>query len=701
MSGDVFFTNDNEKIDEQQKPLSPLDELLHAYGLENEQERINEAMPFNQETLCLIDILNVMARMGYTGAPLKTRLCDLDERLLPCAFVEKKSGKLSAITSPSLEKAKGTVYIFTKQDIKEPKEQKEELAATGHGWFMGTIQRFRKIFLKVMSISFALNLVALAMPLFLMVIYDRVVDTTTAHAIYTLGIGAAIALLIEGVLRNMRSRNLAWFAARIDNIVSNRVLSRLLQLPAHAIERASVASQVSRLRAFDSVREFFTGPLFLTLLDLPFTLLAFLALIILGGNLAFIPLGLLVVYGVLMLFFRRRLKLSMFHSARAQSNAQTHHIELFEKLQALRLNGMNEVWQEQFRDISAVASLTSFRAQYLAQTLETIIYTFTTLAGLAVIYLGVTHVWDGTMTGGALFASMMLFWRIIAPWQVLAGSIPRLEQLARSIQQIDRLMMLDTEKESALALGKLAKVQGVLEFSKVGLRYSKDSDPVFVGLNFTVEQGELVTIAGGNGSGKSTILKLALGLYRPQAGAVFLDGRDVRQLDPIGLRKNIAYIPQIPELFEGTIADNLRFGNPFASDDDLWHALELSDAKHQVELMSQGLNTPIIKGIDSLRSSLIYRIILARTYLKDAPLLLIDEMPYAVLNSRTGTVFIERLREWHGHKTIIMISHRDDHIRMGDHVIGLLDGGRSIVSTPEKVIHALRDEEFQHQRRIG
>lgn len=701
MSKDIVFSNDNEKSSVHPlKPGSPLYRLLCAYGLDNEHERIREALPFGQEVFYLIDVLNVMARMGYTGSPLKTRICDIDMRLLPCVFIEEKYGTLQAVTQPSQDKTKGTAYIFVKQEIKDPKEQKEVLAAAGRGWFMNAIvRRFHALFWKVMAISFLLNLVALAMPLFLMVTYDHVTDTSSTQSIYTLGIGAAIMLTMEATLRSLRSRRLAWFAARIDNIVSNRVLSRLLQLPAHAIERASVASQVSRLRAFDSVREFFTGPLFLTLLDLPFTIVTFLALTMLGGTLAFLPLGVLVAYGILMVIFRSHLKFSMFHSARARSNAQTHHIELFEKLQTLRLNGMNEVWREKFRDISASASISSFQAQYLAQILETLIYTVTTITGIAIIYIGVTQVWAGVMTGGALFASLMLFWRVTAPWQALAGSLPRLEQLMRSIQQIDRLMMLDTERESAPALGKLAKMQGTLEFLKVGLRYSKDNDPVFVGLNFTTNIGELIAIAGGNGSGKSTVLKLALGLYRPQAGAIFLDGRDIRQIDPVNLRKNIAYVPQIPELFEGTIADNLRFGNPAATDNDLWHALELSDAKSQIEHMPLGLNTPIIRGVDSLRSNLVYRIILARAYVRDSPLLLIDEMPYAILNSRTGAMFLERLREWHGKKTIVMVSHRDDHIQMSDRSIGLLEGGRFIINTPDKVIQQLRNESFQHRHR--
>lgn len=679
----------------------PLRELLEAYGIEGEYERISDALPYHLTELAPVDVLNIMARLGYVGAPLETRLRDIDPRLLPCLFVGRRKRRMRAITEPTFERNFGTAYVFTKQASVTPKEQKEALAAIGRGWFATTLARFRSIFVRAIAISLALGVVALAMPLFLMVVYDRVADITTSWATYALGAGAIIALALEEALRQMRSARLAWFAARIDNIVSNRVLSRLLQLPAHAVESASVASQVSRLRSFEAVREFFTGPVFLTLLDLPFTLLAFLMLAILGGPLALIPLGLVALYAALLYGFRTRIRLAMFHSARTRSSIHAQHIELFDKLRALRLNGMSEIWRQQYREISARGSLALFRSQYLGQVLETAVYTLTALGGIAVIYMGVMRVWDGVMSGGALFASLILFWRVIGPWQTLASNVPRLEQLRRSTQQIDRLMALDTERESALALAKPAQLKGQLAFANVGLRYSKDSAPVFVGLSFAAQAGELVAVAGGNGSGKSTVLKLALGLYRPQAGAIYLDGRDIRQFDPVELRRHLAYVPQIPELFDGTIAENMRFGNPAASDAELWQALELADARLQVEQMPQGLNTSIQQGGGGLRSSLAYQIVLARAYAKNAPLLLMDEMPNTLLNSRAGATFVELLREWHGVRTVVMVSHRDSHIGMADTAIGLLEGGRLAVGKPDTVIRQLRNETFKEQRSVA
>lgn len=698
MNAEILFLDGHAHSDDDTHNAASglLAELLDAYGLSQEKDRIYEALPYGHMQLELVDVLNFMARMGYMGGSVKTRACDLDVRLIPCLFAEEGRGALTVLSEPTDDDTYGTAFIFTKQEHHDPKEQKEALAAAGTGWFLSAVLRFRHMGVRVALISFVLSIVSLGLPLFLMAIYDRIVDITTFQTVLVLGAGALITLAIELCLRNLRSRNLAWFAARIDHIVSNRVLSRLLQLPAHALERASVASQIARLRAFDSVREFFSGPLFLTLLDLPFTLLALLVLVAIGGSMAFVPLGVIGIYGVLIAIFRPQLKLAMFKSARTRAAVQSHHIELYEKREALRLGGMCDVWREQFRDISADSSIAMFRAQHLAHVLEISIYSVTTLAGLLLIYMGVLRAWDGIMSGGALFASLILFWRVIAPWQMLSQSIPRLEQLYRSVQQINRLMTLDTEHESALALGKTGKMRGSLSFAKIGLRYSKESDPVFVGLNFSVEPGELVAIAGANGSGKSTLLKLALGLYRPQAGAIYLDGRDIRQLDPIRLRQAIAYVPQIPELFEGTIADNLRMGNPAATNAQLWHALELADAKRHVQALPDGLETSVMECSNLLRTSLTHQLVLARAYVKDAPILLIDELPYTLLNSHAGQVFMQQLQAWKGHKTMLMITHRDDHIRLCDRALGLLENGRFVMGTPDTVIRHLRDESYLH-----
>jgi ATP-binding cassette, subfamily C, bacterial LapB len=674
-------------------------ELIEAWGLEGEPQRVAEALAWNQPEMELVDILNFMTRLGFSGAPLKIARRDIDKRLLPCLFLDA-AGDISVVTYKNADLnsgavGKGTAYFFSRIEEHDARDEKDALSVAKKGWFFTVLQRFRFLFAKVTALSLMINFIGLGLPIFLMVIFNRASDITTTGTIFVLGGGAALAIWIEMHLRNLRSKRLAWFAARIDHMASNRVLSRLLQLPAHAIETAPVTSQIARLRAFDSIREFFNGPLFLTMLEIPFTSVGFVALVVLSGWLSLIPAGLLAVYWGLALYFRPRLKISMFEMAKSRSKCQAHHIELFEKLEALRLNGMTEVWQEQYREISAESSLTLFKGQFLSQIVETLVYTITICAGAGLIYLGVLQCWHGHMTGGALFASMMLFWRFIAPWQTLICSIPRIEQLQQSIEQVNRLMTIPTERELSIAQARPPRLSGALSVSRVGLRYTADTDPVFVGLDFNLVPGEMLAISGGNGAGKSTVLKLVMGLYKPQAGAIFLDGSDTRQFNPVLLRQEIAYIPQIPELFIGSIAENLRLARPFASEEQLWEVLEMADAKQAVMALPAMLET----SCERLPSALSHQLILARAYLKDSDIMLIDELPYALLNSHAGQMFINRIKSWRGNKTILMVTHRDDYIRMADKALGLIAPDRFVFGPPEQVVRIMRDENWSQSER--
>lgn len=676
-----------------------LNELLEALGWHDQADLLVEAVPHGAQKFTTVDVLNVMARLGYPGRHVSLKLCDLDPRMLPCLFVDEKSNHLRVITKPSKERISGVAYIFVREVAGAGKKQSGEEADSNRGWSSITFSRFVELFRNVMLISLALNLVSLGLPVFLMVIYDRVVDFSTPLSVYAIGAGATILLAIEWVLRRWRSQNLSWLAARFDSLTGNRVISRLLQLPASAVERASVVSQISRLKNFEAFRDFFTGPLFLTMLDVPFVLLALGLLVLIAGNIAFIPIAAAVVLSLLLVIFYPVINRAMQRSAQSRSRVQTHQIELIEKIQALRLNGISEVWFDRFRDISAVGSIDLFRSQYLGHVLETAVHAVTLFAGLGVIYVGTQSVWAGTLSGGGMFAALLLVWRILGPLQTMCVNIPRLLQVRRTFQQIDRLMEIDTERERALGRRSLNDLRAGVKFSRVGLRYSKISDPVFAGLGFEVEPGQLAVIAGGNGTGKTTILKLILGMYHPQAGAVYLDNCDIRQLDPVLARKAIAYIPQVPEMFIGTIAENVRLANPAASDEQVWAALQFAGVESEITNLPYGLETLVGGSGSRVQPQLSFGISFARAYVKDSPLLLIDELPFAILNSDKGARFISAIKRWRGERTIIMVSHRDDHILLADQAIGLLEGGRSVIGSASRVISALHADAIGSVRR--
>lgn len=688
--------------------------LILALNIPIELTRLCEALPYKAEHIGRVDVLNTLAHLGYIARPARVRLCDLDERLLPCLFIPEKNGAEQQHAMVIIHKTiaaeigselsifyggnektlavdagnttRGTAYFFAKEEDVEDAISQTMRSAADFSWFRALLERFRGIFWQVFALSVVLGMVSLAAPLFVMLVYDRVINAHSLETLSPLIVGAGLALMTEWGLRGLRSRSLAWFSARLDNIVSNKIFEQLMLMPPIFTERAAVASQIARLKAFETVRDFFTGPLFLAMVELPFTLIILLTIALIAGPVAFVPVITAGLYIALLAWMRPKLKTAIKLAARASSSRLQMTVESFEKMHALRASGMTSSWFRQFRDHSGKASLAGFHSNYLASVIETIAHGLFILAGMATIVWSIERIWAGSMTTGALIASMILVWRVLGPFQTFCTSLPRFEQLQNAVGQVNRMVTIQTERNLDEVKARVSELKGHVTFSKVGLRYTKDADPVFAGLSFDAKPGQMVAVTGGNGSGKSTILKLVNGLYRPQAGTVRIDGVDIRQLDAIDLRQHIAYVPQSPHFFQGTISENLRFSEPLASDEMLKTALHQVDAWTDVCALPRGLDTMMGKNHIGLPTALSYRLNLARAYIKNTPLMLFDELPYALLNSSAGEAFHRIIEEWKGHRTIVMVTHREDYLKMADIAVLLRSGDAPVVSDPDKLI---------------
>lgn len=680
-----------------------------------------ESAPYKKKDVSIVDVLNSMANIGYVGRPARVRIRDIDKRLFPCLFIPE--GRWGEVKKPIVimgittdfdnelrlriydggeEKQKfikadtgtfGTAYFFADDDEVEDITSSSVRKVSGFSWFRALLERFRGVFWQVLSISIVLGCVSLAPPLFVMLVYDTAISSHSPNMLAPLLMGVLLALGSEWLLRNLRSYMLSWFSARLDNIVSNKIFEHLLEMPLIHTERASVASQIARLKSFEAVRDFFNSPLFLAIVELPFTLIILGAIAFIAGYVALVPVVTALLYIFLIFWVGPRLKTYIGLASRASYNRQSMMLESLERMSSLRSSGLTDRWFDEFRKLSGKASLASFRARILASVVETIAHGLFVIAGMTTIVLGIFQIWNGAMTAGALIASMIMVWRVLGPFQVLCNSLPRFKQLQKAVQQLNRLMKIKTEYSMDERRIQPKEFKGHIEFFKAGLRYTKDTDPVFSGLTFTAEPGDMVAITGGNGSGKSTILKLMCGLYKPQAGTIRIDGLDIRQIDPLHMRQNIAYVPQTPHFFKGTIYENLRFAQPMVSDDILKVALHKADAWDDVCALPQGFDTIIGDRSSDLPLFLAYRLGLARAYIQDAPLMLFDELPYALLNSTAGDEFLKSLKSWKGYRTVLMVTHREDYLEMADTVILLNATMSAKVGHPDVIIEEIRRRE--------
>ncbi len=672
--------------------------------------RLLECLPFDRHSFDESDVLNTLARLGYFSRTIDINLTDLDSRLFPSLFIQKdgnpiilierednrikifKNHTLTYLYDHQLAQTKGRAVMFERYDENRPATSKFSRAGTNYSWFRALLGRFNGTFAQILSAGLVINLISLTTPLMIMLVYNRVIATGTLDVLPMILLGMAIAIAFETVLRAVRSRGLSWIAARMDNIVGNKIFAHLIGLSPHLIERASVSAQIARIKTFESIRDFFCGSVFLSLIELPFVILAALAIYFIAGPLVMVPVGMIALYAGLFYAVYKQVKKSIRLAAKTSSARQQFAIETFEKIRGLRAYGLTNLWEEKFRDLSGKEMIAHFRLNFLGMVGETLGNTLTILSAILTIGFGAHMIWAGTLSTGALVATMILVWRVITPFYSVCTMVPRLEQLRNSIIQVNNLMDLETETQAAKFSSIISSLKGNINFSNVSLKYQDDADPIFSNMTFDARAGDLVLITGENGAGKSSLLKLVKGLYKPASGSVQIDGFDIRQLDAPSLRKQIAYIPQQYDFFEGTILENLRLCNPIASREDVEAALALAEASNDIALLPQGLDTDISRySINTLPGHLGLRLSLARLYLHTAPILLIDEIPNILMSGKTGKNLREYLARCKGKRTCMMVSYREDFLKMADTIIYLRRGESPVIGASEKMMNILME----------
>lgn len=680
--------------------------LLEALNWRGDPRHVAEALPHFINNIDITAFRNIMATLHYESRPVRLRLGQIDPRLMPCLFLPPDGGAVLLLarnqnviqifdgdkndygeTFPS--KQIGQAYFFS------PVEDDDLLSAQQKvGWFRAVSERFRGLFYQTMGITLVLNLLALATPLFVMAVYDKVVATGSLPTLAYFAVGVGIAIACDLVLRSVRAKIMAFVGARLDNIVGLAIFHKILFLPPALTERSTVGAQVARIKDFETIRDFFTGPMALTLLEVPFAFIFLAVIINLAGPLVWIPVIMVALYCILGLIFTPLIRATVARAARASSRRQELVVEALNNMRAIKYCGAEATWLDRYRDLSSKSALNGFYTSQLSSVVQTLSQILMVGSGVSTVVFGVFRVLAGDMTVGSLVATMMLVWRVLGPMQTGFISLSRITQVRSSIGQINNLMNIRAEREQHSIVNPLKRFDGFVSFARVSIRYSPEADPALVGVSFEAEPGEVICVVGGNGSGKSTVLKLLAGMYQAQAGSIRIDNMDIRQMDTVELRHAVAYVPQSLEFFYGTIAQNLRMAHPTATDDDLRWACYKAGVLDDVLALEQGSGKWQRSGFDvrigdtgvaSMPTSLLQRLNLARGYLKQAPIVLFDE-PGNGLDFEGDQAFMRMVDEMRGEQTVLIVTHRPSHLRIADKILWLEYGNVRAYGPAEDVL---------------
>ncbi|MCP4282940.1 MAG: ATP-binding cassette domain-containing protein [Gammaproteobacteria bacterium] len=662
--------------------------LLKELGWNNYARELVEALPHFSEQFDLVDLRNILVTLGYESTPMTSSIRAVKPELYPCLF-QSEQGELYVLTScdddlvtyfdatkqqvltGNILGDEGTVYVFTDTG---PSHVSAPTGGGQENWFNKLLQRFRGMVFHLLMMTFVINLVALSIPLFIMLIYDKVIGAKSPDTLPYLVAGIIILVIADLVLRYLRAKLLGSVAGRLDYLIGVETFRQMICLPPIFTERSTVAAQLSRLKQFDSVRDFFTGPNAAIALELPFVILFIGVIALLGGAIAFVPLTMVLGFFILGVVWLPTLDEKILRSGKARTDKQRILMQTLAGRKEIKAIGGETVWWERFREISGESVMANYNTFVSSGVMNSVAQGMVTLSGLAVLTLGTLAVMEGEMSIGALIAIMALVWRVLSPLQSAFLSFSKFEQTLKAIQQINQLMKLKVETKTSHAGLLQTELRGEIHVDRVSFRYSPEQDPALLGVSFDVRPGEMVAVVGHTGSGKSTMLKLIAGMYRPQAGALLFDQQDLRQLNAMELRRAIAYVPQATKLFHGTIAQNMRLNNGLATDEDLRRAASDAGVLEEILALSDGFDTRIGDNqTERLPPGFLRSLAMARAFTSPARILLLDE-PGASLDYESDLRFVKHLKQLRGKRTIIMVSHRPSHIRLADKVV-LMDQG--------------------------
>ncbi len=563
-------------------------------------------------------------------------------------------------------------------------------AAQKH-WFWGQFGRFKRHFGEVAIGSLVANLLAIAVAMFSLQVYDRVIPHQSVATLWVLAAGAMAAIVMEAFLKASRARLLDGAGRQIEMGVQKLLMDRLLGMRSD-IKGRSPVQLFSAMRDFSSVREFFTASAVGAVADIPFIFIFFFLVASIAGNVVWIlALGgvLMVVPGFLMQKRMIRLTKEMQGASARQSRLLQEAVGEIDTIKTQRSEDrFRRIWEE----LSAVQALKSSQQRTLAASLGFWSQGMQQVTYVTAVIAGTYLVFAGEFTVGSIIATGILTTRTLAPLTQLSGILARWGNVKAALDGLDMIAHAPQDESAERTYLRRDSLSGQYELRDVTYRYDDEGPAVLDLSGLTIKPGQVVAVLGSNGSGKSTLLKVLTGLYAPGTGQILIDGTEMSQIAPRDLRRCIGYLGQDVRLFQGTLRDNLNLNMLERDDDRLYEALDFAGLGQFVKSHAKGLDLDIHDGGAGLSVGQRQSIGWARMWLQDPDVCLLDE-PTAALDQTLEKTLISRLETWMQGRTVLVATHRVPILQLATRTL-ILSNGRMAVDGP-------RDQVLEHLKATG
>jgi len=547
-------------------------------------------------------------------------------------------------------------------------------------WLTAVLDGGRGIVRDILVVSLFINVLALAAPVFVLQVYDRVIFHAGLTTLQGLVIGMVMVVLFDFVLRKARSRFFQAIAVRLDVRVGRGLFERIMGLPLRRLERYPAAYWQGLFRDLEVLRNSLAGPTAALAVDLPFALLFLVVVFVLALPVAWVLASFLPIFGAIAWFSGR----SQQRMSGDRDDATRRRERLLGEIVAGRVTvkslALADVMQRRWEERHAEAVERSLARGRSVDGYQALAHATTIAVTVAMTTVGALAILAQDMSMGALIAANMLGGRLVGPMSQFVGQWRTLTELRQAILRLDGVFSESPERgEAAIAL---ERPKGRYRLEQVSFGYSGDAPAALQDISGGIGPGGLHAVIGRNGCGKSTLLKVLAGLYPPSTGRVLLDSADLSQFTRSELGRWIGYLPQDCVLFAGSLRDNIAIADPDADDEAIIEAAKAALLHEPALDLRDGYATAIGEDGVLLSRGLQQRVALARTFLDAPPVLLLDE-PTSNLDNDAERLLAENLRQLSRTATVVAVTHSPAVLAVCDTIL-LIEAGRVRLAGPAR-----------------
>lgn len=561
-----------------------------------------------------------------------------------------------------------------------------DIASKRQKWFWLTLWRYRAFYLQIMPASLLVNLFALSMPFFVMIVYDKVVPNQAVETLWVLAIGVTLVYLFDLLIRLVRGRLLERAGQEMDFELAGVLFEQVLSLAMRSVPN-STGNLANRVKAYETVREFFVSAAMLALADFPFSFLMIGVIFFVAG-----PIGWLLLMAVFIgLATNIALQMPLY---KAVKNATASGIERqsligesIANLESVKANNAEGYLLRRMNSLLTSSALSGVKSHWYAMVGNSATTSLINITSVAVIVAGFYRVNAGLLSMGGLIATVMLTSRCMAPLAMVSGLMTRLQQTMQSLESLNDVMGMERDVDHRREYLSNEFFIPDFHFNHTVLNYPEHAAPALAIERLSIGAQENVAILGRIGCGKSTLIKMMAGVLRPTSGTLLIDGIDAAQYHPAVLRGRVGYVPQEAAIFNGTLRDNIRLGNALVSDEKIVEAITSVGMLGYLQAHPHGLNAEVGERGSLLSGGQRRAVMLARCLVRSFPMLLLDE-PTANLDPQTEQQVIKTLLSLKekGGISLVIATHKASVLALVDRAIVLENGKVAADGPPASVL---------------